>query len=169
MEMDKRAGRMSRLASSRGACVLRGLGVESRQSLEATAKIPTRGRRHHENSSEDDYFHALFRGPRCASQARTITYPVSCERVWKAVEVVAAGKEYTSSMLDDKRYKAELVTGHGNWTGKRSLYITLTGSGDTCEVAIEGVFSGLAHNDKGDLFKRHEDSMQLEDSKKDNK
>jgi len=26
-------------------------------------------------------------------------------------------------------------------------------------VAVEGVFSGLAHNDKGDLFKRIEEAL----------
>ncbi|HLB89627.1 MAG TPA: hypothetical protein VJK29_18365 [Terriglobales bacterium] len=88
------------------------------------------------------------------AKPRTKTYPVSCDRVWKAVEAVAAGKDYTSTMLDDKRQKAQFVMGHGAWTGKRTLYLTLSGSGDSCEVAVEGVFSGLAHNDKGDLFKR---------------
>jgi hypothetical protein len=109
--------------------------------------------------------------PACAAQAkpRTKTYAVSCERLWKAVEDVANGKEYSSSMLDDKRYKAELVTGHGNWTGKRTLYITLTGSADTCEAAIEGVFSGITHNDKGDLFTRLDEALQSDDKKKDDK
>lgn len=108
-----------------------------------------------------------FSAPGVFAKPRTQTYPVSCDRAWKAVEEVANGKEYTSSMMDDKRHKAELVTGHGNWTGKRTLYLTLTGSGDSCEVAVEGIFSGLAHNDKGDLFKRIEDAIQLSDAKKD--
>ena len=41
-------------------------------------------------------------------------------------------------------------------TGKRTMDIALSGAGDTCMVAIGGVFSGLVHNDKGDLFKRIE-------------
>ncbi len=93
------------------------------------------------------------------AKPRTKSYPVSCDRVWKAVEAVAAAKDYSSSMLDDKRQKAQFVMGHGNWTGKRTLYLTLAGSGDSCEVAVEGVFSGLAHNDKGDLFKRIEHAL----------
>jgi hypothetical protein len=94
------------------------------------------------------------------AKPRTKTYPASCERVWQAVQSIAADtKEYSSSMLDDARHKAELVTGHGAWTGKRTLYLTLSGTGDTCEVAVEGIFSGLAHNDKGDLFKRIEQAL----------
>ena len=86
----------------------------------------------------------------------TKTYPRSCAQVWQVVESTPTGPghPYSSSMLDDKRFKAEFVTGHGAWTGKRTLYLTLSGTGDTCTVAIEGVFSGLAHDDKGDLFKR---------------
>jgi PEGA domain len=98
----------------------------------------------------------LFAASPALAKPKTKTYPVSCARAWKAVEAVAAGKDYSSSMLDDKRQKAQFVMGHGAWTGKRTLYLTLSGSGDSCEVAVEGVFSGLAHNDKGDLFKRLE-------------
>ena len=91
----------------------------------------------------------------------TKTYPHSCEKIWQVVESTPTGPghPYSSSMLDDKRLKAEFVTGHGAWTGKRTLYLTLSGTGDTCTVAIEGVFSGLAHNDKGDLFKRIEEAL----------
>ncbi|MBZ5697872.1 MAG: hypothetical protein LAN18_04935 [Acidobacteriia bacterium] len=91
----------------------------------------------------------------------TKTFPASCERVWQVVESIPTGPghPYSSSMLDDKRLKAEFVTGHGAWTGKRTLYLTLSGTGDTCEVAVEGIFSGLAHNDKGDLFKRIEQAL----------
>ena len=97
----------------------------------------------------------------------TRTYPNSCEQVWKIVESTPTGPghPYSSTMLDDKRLKAEFVTGHGAWTGKRTLYLTLSGTGDTCTVAIEGVFSGLAHNDKGDLFKRIEEALPKTPSK----
>ncbi len=95
------------------------------------------------------------------AKPRTKVYPgVTCDRMWKAVENVADDKKsYTSSMLDDKRMKAELVTGHGAWTGKRTIYITLSNAAEGCEVAVEGVFSGLAHNDKGDLFTRLESAL----------
>ncbi|TMI88340.1 MAG: hypothetical protein E6H00_12975 [Bacillati bacterium ANGP1] len=93
------------------------------------------------------------------AKPRVKVFPVSCARVWKAVETVANGKDYSSSMLDDKRMKASLVTGHGAWTGKRTMYLSLQGSGDSCSVSVEGIFSGLAHNDKGDLFKRIEEGL----------
>jgi hypothetical protein len=97
----------------------------------------------------------------------TKTYPHSCEQIWQIVESTPTGlgHPYSSSMLDDKRLKAEFVTGHGAWTGKRTLYLTLSGTGDMCTVAIEGVFSGLAHNDKGDLFKRIEQGLPETSSK----
>jgi hypothetical protein len=103
------------------------------------------------------------------AKPRTKSYPLSCDRVWEAVEDVAESKDYSSSMLDDKRHKAEVVTGHGIWTGKRTLYITLSGSGDTCEVAVEGTFSGITHNDKGDLFTRIEKSLHLDEKEKNSK
>jgi len=103
---------------------------------------------------------ALAASPAFA-KPRTKTYRSSCERIWKVVESIPTGPghPYSSSMLDDKRLKAQFVTGHGALTGKRTLYLTLSGTGDTCEVAVEGVFSGLAHNDKGDLFKRIEEAL----------
>ncbi len=92
----------------------------------------------------------------------TKTFPVSCDRLWQAVTSIPTGPghPYSSSMLDDKRMKAEFVTGHGAWTGKRTMYLTLSGSGDTCELAVEGVFSGITHNDKGDFFKRIDEALE---------
>jgi len=56
-------------------------------------------------------------------------------------------------MLDDAQKKGIVSTGN-TLTGKRNLDITLTGSGGTCTVAVGGTFSGLVHDDKGDLFER---------------
>ena len=56
-------------------------------------------------------------------------------------------------MLDDAQKKGIVSTG-SNLTGKRNLDITLTGTPNSCTVAVGGMFSGLVHNDKGDLFTR---------------
>ena len=103
----------------------------------------------------------LFAAVPAFAKPATKTYAHSCAQVWQAIESTPTGPghPYSSSMLDDKRHKAEFVTGHGVLTSKRTLYVSLSGSGDSCTVAIEGVFSGLAHNDKGDLFKRIERAL----------
>jgi hypothetical protein len=89
---------------------------------------------------------------------KTKMYPASCDRVWAAVKLATAPPHYNFAMLDDAQKKGIVSTG-GALTGKRNLDITLTGTGDSCMVAIGGVFSGLAHNDKGDLFKRIDEEL----------
>jgi hypothetical protein len=81
------------------------------------------------------------------------TYPASCDRVWLAVKRATAPPHYNFAQLDDALKKGIVSTGNFA-TGKRSLDITLSGTGNTCTVAIGGSFSGLIHNDKGDLFER---------------
>ena len=87
--------------------------------------------------------------------AKPKTYPASCDRVWAVVKRATAPPHYNFAMLDDAQKKGIVSTGN-NLSGKRNLDITLSGVGDSCTVAIGGVFSGLVHNDKGDLFKRIE-------------
>jgi hypothetical protein len=73
------------------------------------------------------------------------TFPASCGRVWAAVKRATVPPHYNFAQLDDAQ--------------KRYLDITLSGTGDTCTVAIGGNYSGLVHNDKGDLFKRIEEAL----------
>ena len=92
------------------------------------------------------------------AKPRTKAYPANCERVWSAVKRAAVPPSYDFSMMDDAKMKGILITGT-SLTGRRTLDITLSGSGDSCTVAIGGQFSGLVHNDKGDLFKRIEKEL----------
>jgi hypothetical protein len=85
-------------------------------------------------------------------------YAASCERVWAAVKIATAPPHYNFSQLDDAQKKGIVSTGNA-FSGKRYLDITLTSSGETCTVALGGNFSGITHNDKGDLFKRIEDAL----------
>jgi hypothetical protein len=87
------------------------------------------------------------------AKPKTHLYPASCDRVWQAVKRTAVPPHYNFSMWDEANKKGIVSTGN-NLSGKRSLDITLTGTGETCTVAVGGMFSGLIHNDKGDLFKR---------------
>jgi hypothetical protein len=80
-------------------------------------------------------------------------YPASCDRVWAAVKRATAPPHYNFAQLDDAQMKGMISTGNFA-TGKRVLDITLSGTGNSCTIAIGGIFSGLVHNDKGDLFDR---------------
>lgn len=91
-----------------------------------------------------------------SAKPRNKIYPVPCEKVWKVLETVA--KEYYNpslSVLDNQKLRADLTIGkHGFATAPRTVNVALSRSETGCEVAVDGNFSGLAHNDKGDLFKR---------------
>jgi hypothetical protein len=86
------------------------------------------------------------------------TFPASCGRVWAAVKRATVPPHYNFAQLDDAQKKGMVSTG-GTITDKRYLDITLSGTGDSCTVAIGGNYSGLVHNDKGDLFKRIEEAL----------
>jgi hypothetical protein len=86
------------------------------------------------------------------------TYPTSCNHVWLAVKRATAPPHYNFAQLDDAQKKGFVSTGNF-MSGKRYLDITLSGTGNTCTVAIGGVFSGLVHNDKGDLFDRIKEAL----------
>ena len=86
------------------------------------------------------------------------TFTASCDQVWVAVKSATAPPHYNFAMLDDAQKKGVISTGN-NLSGKRNLDLALSGSGETCTVALGGTFSGLAHDDKGDLFKRIESEL----------
>jgi hypothetical protein len=89
---------------------------------------------------------------------REKTYPVGCDRLWAAIKATSVPPRYNYAVLDDGQRKGVVSTGSG-LSGKRYLQISLAGSGDTCTLAIDGVFSGLAHDDKGDLLKRVDEAL----------
>lgn len=86
------------------------------------------------------------------------TYAASCDRVWLAVKHSTVPPHYNFAQLDDAQEKGIISTGNFA-TGKRLLDIRLSGNGNTCTVAIGGNFSGLVHNDKGDLFERIKEAL----------
>ena len=86
------------------------------------------------------------------------TFTANCDQVWVAVKRATAPPHYNFAMLDDAQKKGVVSTGN-NLSGKRNLDLTLSGTGETCTVFLGGTFSGLAHNDKGDLFKRIESEL----------
>jgi hypothetical protein len=90
-------------------------------------------------------------------------YQATCDKVWAAVKVATAPPHYNFAQLDDANKRGMISTGN-NFSGKRYLDITLTGNENTCKVAIGGSYSGLEHNDKGDLFKRIDDALAQPDA-----
>ncbi len=85
-------------------------------------------------------------------------YPTSCDRVWYAVKRATAPPHYNFAQLDDTQKKGIVSTGNA-LSGKRYLDITVSGTGSACTVAIGGSYSGLVHNDKGDLFERIKEAL----------
>jgi hypothetical protein len=92
------------------------------------------------------------------AKPRLKTYQVSCDHVWAAVKIASAPPHYNFAQLDDAQKKGMISTGN-DFSGKRYLDITLTGSGETCTVAVGGQYSGIAHDDKGDLYKRIDEAL----------
>lgn len=87
----------------------------------------------------------------------TKTYKAPCAKVWEATKA-AAQNNYDVLNLNDQTQSGSFTTGSA-WTGVRPLTFSLSGTGDTCTVSLTGHFSGLIHNDKGDLFKRIQENL----------
>ena len=93
------------------------------------------------------------------AKPRLHTYQSPCSQVWPAVKRATAPPHYNFAQMDDAQMKGLVSTGN-NWSGKRYLDITLTSpTPGTCTVAVGGQFSGIEHNDKGDLFNRTEEEI----------
>jgi hypothetical protein len=101
----------------------------------------------------------LLLGTTTPAKPKGKIYPASCDRVWDAVKRATAPPNYNFAQLDDAQKKGVVFTGSTLADRGRELDITLSGSGNTCTVWVAGSFSGLAHNDKGDLFKRIDASL----------
>jgi hypothetical protein len=87
----------------------------------------------------------------------TKTYTAACPKVWEATKVVVQGN-YDVLSLNDQAQTGSFTTGSA-WTGVRPLTFTLSANAETCTVSVTGHFSGLIHNDKGDFFKRIQDTL----------
>lgn len=88
---------------------------------------------------------------------KTKTYPASCATVWEITKATVQ-QHYDVLSLNDQTQSGSFTTGSA-WTGVRPIAFSLSGTGESCTVAVTGHFSGLIHNDKGDFFKRIEESL----------
>lgn len=82
----------------------------------------------------------------------TRTFNAACANVWNATKT-AVKEHYDVLNLNDQDQSGSFTTGSA-WTGVRPIAFSLSGTGNTCTVSVTGHFSGLIHNDKGDLFSR---------------
>ncbi|MDP9054859.1 MAG: hypothetical protein M3N93_11255 [Acidobacteriota bacterium] len=93
-----------------------------------------------------------------APKPTTKEFAASCSSVWDSAKVVVP-KHYLVLSMSAQDHTGAFEIGNGVLTVRRALAFSMTGSGDTCTVAITGHFSGLANNDKGDFFKRIQDGL----------
>jgi|SRR5665213_1613242 len=101
----------------------------------------------------------LISSPMAFAKPKLKIFQASCDQVWGAVKKATAPPHYNYAQLDDAQKKGIVSTGN-TWSGKRYLDITLTApTPDTCSVALGGQFSGITHDDKGDLFGRIEEAL----------
>ena len=101
----------------------------------------------------------LILSPIAFAKPKLRIFQASCDQVWGAVKKATAPPHYNFAQLDDAQKKGIVSTGN-TLTGKRYLDITLTApTPDTCSVALGGQFSGLTHDDKGDLYTRIDEAL----------
>lgn len=89
----------------------------------------------------------------CSAKEHSRTFPQSCKVVKQTVRNLPKHSPYKLIGSDDKTNTITLATG-GSWTGRRMLPLRFEERGSACLVSVNTVFSGLIHNDAGDLLKR---------------
>lgn len=109
---------------------------------------------------------AIFASPLASAKPKPATraYATPCPEVWEAVKTVVEG-HYDVLNLDDQKMAGSFTTG-SIWSGVRPLAFSLSGSESNCTVSITGHFSGLIHNDKGDFFKRIQETLVSQQARK---
>lgn len=86
-------------------------------------------------------------------------YDVSCSTLWPAVkDVLRNSGKYGIIGIDSQEMTASYNIG-GSLGGKRINSLVLNSQGDKCELQVQTAFSGLAHDDYGDLKKRVEEAL----------
>src|ERR1700674_123880 len=87
------------------------------------------------------------------------TFEVSCKVLWPAVkDALRNSGKYGILGIDNEEMTASYNIG-GTLSGKRTNSLVLNGKGNSCEMQVQTAYTGLAHNDEGDLKKRVEESL----------
>jgi hypothetical protein len=90
-------------------------------------------------------------------------FSVSCDTLWPAVkDVIRNSGKYGVIGIDNTEMTISYNIG-GFLGGKRTNSLVLNRQSDnSCEMQVQTSFSGLAHNDEGDLKKRIEAELARE-------
>jgi len=94
------------------------------------------------------------------------TYSVPCSELWGAVKVALGNPDnYKDVQTDEDKMTAEYNVKHSiHWSvigavnqGKNR--VSLAPIGNTCEMSVVSMYSGLSHNDQGDFKKRVDEAL----------
>jgi len=94
-----------------------------------------------------------------AAKTHKDVYNVPCSTLWPAVkDVLRNSGKYGIIGIDSTEMTASYNIG-GSLGGKRINSLVLNVQGNNCELQVQTAFSGLAHDDYGDLKKRVDASL----------
>jgi hypothetical protein len=86
-------------------------------------------------------------------------FEVKCSVLWPAVkDTLRNSGKYGVIAIDNSEMTASYNIG-GFLGGKRINSLILNDKGASCEMQVQTAYSGLVHNDQGDLKKRVEESL----------
>lgn len=86
-------------------------------------------------------------------------FEVPCATLWPAVkDTLRNSGKYGIIGIDNQEMTASYNIG-GYMGGKRTNSLVLNPKGNQCELQVQTSYSGLAHNDEGDLKDRIEKSL----------
>jgi len=86
-------------------------------------------------------------------------FDVSCTTLWPAVKDALRNSGYYGIIgIDNTEMTASYNIG-GALGGKRINSLVLNPKGEKCEMQVQTAYSGLIHNDEGDLKKRVNESL----------
>jgi hypothetical protein len=101
--------------------------------------------------------------PRSFAKTHRDMFLVSCDALWPVVKnVIRNSGKYGVIGIDNTEMTISYNIG-GFVAGKRINSLVLNRQGEnSCEMQVQTSFSGLAHNDEGDLKKRVEAALARE-------
>jgi hypothetical protein len=89
-----------------------------------------------------------------AMKSRHVTFPQTCDDVWKASVVVAKSAQYRIISISREEEIISLTAG-GAWWGERIISLSLEpGSEKGCTATVQSRYSGVEHSDGPDLLTR---------------
>jgi hypothetical protein len=86
-------------------------------------------------------------------------FDVPCSALWPALkDTLRNSGKYGIVGIDNAEMTASYIIG-GTLGGKRLNSVVLNSNGNSCEMQVQTAYSGIEHNDAGDLEKRVKQSL----------